>query len=100
MTARCASRSPTDSEVTIRPSDPGWRRRSSPRTPQLLVIPPTPLEEGDAEGIRWREPEYPDDDEDGGWWGKLRDWMGVACFVPIKLCLYAKRSGGVSGRVV
>lgn len=100
---RSPHRSPTDSEVTIRPSDPGWRRRSiPPNLPTLVVIPPTPLEGSvylPDEPVYAHEEDEEADRGRAGWREMMAAWLGHACFVPIKLCLYASRSGSVASRV-
>ncbi|TXT04115.1 uncharacterized protein COLE_07812 [Cutaneotrichosporon oleaginosum] len=97
---RSPVRSPTDSEVTIRASD--WRT-PSPSTPRVRIIPPTPLE-GPARLPD--EPEYfggaVEEEEERGWWTTVAGWAGMACFLPVKLCVYASRaskSGTVASRV-
>jgi hypothetical protein len=92
--------SPTDSEVTIRASDPRWYSSvSSPPTPRVRIIPPTPLEGS----LRLPdEPEYAPEEEERGWWGTVAGWAGIACFLPVKLCVYASRaskSGDMASRV-
>lgn len=95
---RSAACSPTDSEVTIRASD----RRSSttsssstPRTPRVRIIPPTPLEESARLPDEPQYPHEPDEAEEDrrrGWWSTVVAWAGVACFLPVKLCVYASRA--------
>ncbi|BEJ12997.1 hypothetical protein CspHIS471_0301710 [Cutaneotrichosporon sp. HIS471] len=83
--------SPNESDVTIRASD---HHSSTPSTPRVRIIPPTPLEE--PAGLP-DEPHYPYEPEEeevrgGGWWSAVVGWAGLACFLPIKLCVYASRA--------